>query len=136
MDSFDVKNALFDALKTALLADNTLPTSLCIVSSFDLNVTTFPRVVFQELTISTKTRTLDYEDYTKTLMYQIDIFSKSVAAETECRRIAKAANAVLEKTYHLEQRGGGNITSLDTVSKRFTGTYVGTFNEETGKLSD
>lgn len=132
MDSFDVRNALFDALKTALLADTALPTSLRVVSSFDLDTTVFPRVVFQELTISTKARTLSYDDYTKTLMYQIDIFSKSVAAETECRRIAKAVNTVLEKTYHLEQRGSGNITSLDTVSKRFTGTYAGIFNETSG----
>lgn len=134
MDSFDVRNVLFDALYTALHADTTLPSGLSVVTSFSSDIAVFPRIVFQELTISTKAHTLSYDNYTKTLMYQVDIFSKEPAAETMCRRIAKAVNTVLEKTYHLEQRGSGNITSLDTVSKRFTGTYVGLFDEETGKL--
>ena len=67
-------------------------------------------------------------------MYQIDIFAKEPAAETMCKRIAKAVRTALEKTIHLNQSGGGNIIKEDTMSKRYTLTYTGIFNEETGKF--
>jgi len=65
-------------------------------------------------------------------MYQTDIFCKEPAAEVLCKRIAKAVNTVLEKTLHMEQRGSGNLVSIDTASKRYTQTYAGTFNETDG----
>lgn len=132
MDAFDVKNILFDALKTALLESSETPSNLTVVSSYDTAPTSLPRVVFQELSIATSSYTLDYDNYNKKLMYQVDILSKATAAETEMRRIAKIVNTILEGTYHLVQRASGNITSVDTVSKRYVMTYVGNFDETRG----
>ena len=132
MDSFDVKNVVLYMMKNILDADASVPSNITIVNSLNDAVATFPRIVFQELTISTKSRTLNYTDYTKTLLFQVDILAKEPAADSMCRRIAKAVNTALEKTIHLEQREGGNIVPVDTVSKRYTLTYAGTFNEETG----
>jgi len=132
MDAYDVKNILFDALKTALLASSETPSNLTVVAAFDISPTAFPRVVFQELSIATSSRTLDYDNYDKKLMYQVDIFSKATAAETEMRRIAKVVNTTLEGTFHLVQRASGNITSVDTLSKRYVMTYVGNFDETRG----
>ena len=134
MDSFDVKNIIFDTLKTALLAATGIPSNITIVGVYDTSPVTFPRVVFQELSVSTKSYTLTYDNYTKTLMYQVDILSKATAAETELRKVAKIVNTILEGTFHLVQRASGNITSIDDVSKRYVMTYVGTFNETDGKF--
>lgn len=119
-------------LENELALDNSLPSNLTIVNSLNDSIAVFPRIVFQELSMSTKSRTLNYTDYTKTLLFQVDILAKEPAADSMCRRIAKAVNTALEKTIHLEQREGGNIVPVDTVSKRYTLTYAGTFNEETG----
>ncbi|MFA5767062.1 MAG: hypothetical protein WC919_04015 [Candidatus Paceibacterota bacterium] len=132
MDAYDVKNILFDALKKALLASSETPSNLTVVAAFDVSATAFPRVVFQELSIATSSRTLDYDNYDKKLMYQVDIFSKASAAETELRRIAKIVNTILEGTFHLVQRASGNITSVDTLSKRYVMTYIGNFDETRG----
>jgi hypothetical protein len=134
MDSYDVKNYVFNELKTVLLADATMPSGLVVASAFDTTATTFPRVAFQELSIATKSFTLDYSNHTKTLIYQVDIFSKSTAADTELRKVAKKVNTVLEGTFHMVQRGSGNLASIDTVSKRYVMTYVGTFSELDGKF--
>ena len=134
MDSEDVKNVILYMLTNELNADATIPDNLTIVNSLNDEMATFPRIVFQELTISTNSCTLNHADYTKDLMYQIDIFAKEPAAETMCRRISKAVRTVLEKTIHLTQSGGGNIIKEDTTSKRYTTTYSGIFNEETGKF--
>ena len=132
MDSYDVKNIVLYMLENELALDNSLPSNLTIVNSLNDSIAVFPRIVFQELSMSTKSRTLNYTDYTKTLLFQVDILAKEPAADSMCRRIAKAVNTALEKTIHLEQREGGNIVPVDTVSKRYTLTYAGTFNEETG----
>lgn len=132
MDSYDVKNIVLYMLGNELALDNSLPSNLTIVNSLNDSIAVFPRIVFQELSMSTKSRTLNYTDYTKTLLFQVDILAKEPAADSMCRRIAKAVNTALEKTIHLEQREGGNIVPVDTVSKRYTLTYAGTFNEETG----
>lgn len=132
MDSYDVKNIVLYMLENELALDNSLPSNLTIVNSLNDSIAVFPRIVFQELSMSTKSCTLNYTDYTKTLLFQVDILAKEPAADSMCRRIAKAVNTALEKTIHLEQREGGNIVPVDTVSKRYTLTYAGTFNEEMG----
>lgn len=134
MDCEDVKNVVLYMLTNELNADATIPDNLTIVNSLNDEMATFPRIVFQELTISTNSCTLNHTDYTKDIMYQIDIFAKEPAAETMCKRIAKAVRTALEKTIHLNQSGGGNIIKEDTMSKRYTLTYTGIFNEETGKF--
>ena len=132
MDSFDVKNVVLYMMKNILDADASVPSNITIVNSLNDEVATFPRIVFQELTISTNRRTLNYTDYTTNMMFQVDIFAKEPAAESMCRRIAKAVNTALERTIHLEKREGGNIVPVDSQSKRYTLTFAGTFNEETG----
>ena len=132
MDSFDVKNVVLYMMKNILDADTSVPSNITIVNSLNDEVATFPRIVFQELTISTNRRTLNYTDYTTNMMFQVDIFAKEPAADSMCRRIAKAVNTALERTIHLEKREGGNIVPVDSQSKRYTLTFAGTFNEETG----
>lgn len=135
MDSFDVKNVVLYMMKNILDADASVPSNITIVNSLNDEQATFPRIVFQELTISTNRRTLNYTDYTTNMMFQVDIFAKEPAAESMCRRIAKAVNTALERTIHLEKREGGNIVPVDSLSKRYTLTFAGTFNEETGTFN-
>lgn len=135
MNSFDVKNVVLYMMKNILDADASVPSNITIVNSLNDEQATFPRIVFQELTISTNGRTLNYTDYTTNMMFQVDIFAKEPAADSMCRRIAKAVNTALERTIHLEKREGGNIVPVDSQSKRYTLTFAGTFNEETGTFN-
>lgn len=135
MDNFDVKNVVLYMMKNILDADASVPSNITIVNSLNDEQATFPRIVFQELTISTNGRTLNYTDYTTNMMFQVDIFAKEPAADGMCRRIAKAVNTALERTIHLEKREGGNIVPVDSQSKRYTLTFAGTFNEETGTFN-
>lgn len=132
VDAYDVYNQLFTEVKTLVLADASVPANLTFVRALQESEAVFPRVVLQELNILTDSATLNYAEYTKKMLYQVDIYANGSAAEQTVRRIAKAVNTVLEKTYHLQQRGGGNLIQLDASAKRYTATYVGTFLEHQG----
>lgn len=134
MDSFEVKAILKKELEDSLSANATMPTGLIVVNSLTEQEAQFPRVVFQELNINTKQSTIDYKEYAKNLLYQVDIFCKGSAAEPMCRRIAKAVNDYLEKDAHLQLRGSGNFVQLDGTTKRYTMTYAGIFSELCGKI--
>lgn len=136
MNAYDTHDIVFDTIKKGILADIEKPASLIssnIVSADDANIASFPRVVLQELLLLTRGKSLDYQNKDRVITWQVDIYCNGLAAETDCRTLAKIIERQFDE-FRFDNMGGGNLKVVDTLTRRLTIRFRGLFREDTNKF--